>query len=91
MQQDALGRSVRIKYVGSIAFSLAHRRPPTDRPRKAPRRNWPQSFYKRHPELKVSKSGALDWNRYNIYDKVIHWFEVIRQVLKDPSVLQENV
>jgi hypothetical protein len=70
VQQDALGRSVRIKYVGSIAFSLACQRPPTDRPRKPPGRKWPQSFYKRHPELKARKSGALDWNRYDIYERL---------------------
>ena len=42
-------------------------------------------------ELKASKCAALYWNRYDIYDKVIHWFEVISQVLQDPSVLQQNV
>jgi hypothetical protein len=90
-QQDALGRFVRIKYARSIAFSLACQRPPTDRPSKSPGRNWPQLFYKRHPELKASKNGAMDWNRYDIYDKVIHWFEVIGKVLQDPAILQENV
>ena len=92
VQQDAIGRPVRIKYVGLIAFSLARRRQAVeDRPRKPPGRNWPQCFYKRHLELKTSKCGALDWNRYDIYDKVIHWFEVISRVLQDPSVLQQNV
>jgi hypothetical protein len=71
IQQDALGRSVRIKYLRSIAFSLASQRPPADRPSKPPSKNWPQFFYKRHPELRASKSGALDWNRYDIYDKVV--------------------
>ncbi|KEY70102.1 hypothetical protein S7711_10297, partial [Stachybotrys chartarum IBT 7711] len=92
IQQDALGRPVRIKYLGPMAFTLAcRRRIPTDRPRKAPGANWPQSFYRRHPELKASKSTALDWKRYDIYDKVVHWFEVIRKVLEDPSILLENV
>ena len=92
VQQDALGRSVRIKYVRSIAFSLARQRSSTDRPSKPPGRNWPQLFYKRHAEvLKASKNGALDWNRYDIYDKVTHWFEVIGKVLQDPAILQENV
>lgn len=91
-QQDALGRPVRIKYIPSIAFSLARRqRPLADRPSKPPNKNWPQFFYKRHPELRASKNGALDWNRYDIYDKVVHWFEVIGKVLQDPVVLQENV
>jgi hypothetical protein len=73
VQQHALGRPVRIKYLGPIAYNLACRRPAAAaRPSKAPGGNWPQSFYKRHPELKASKSGALDWNRYDIYDKVLY-------------------
>ncbi|KFA81301.1 hypothetical protein S40288_04870 [Stachybotrys chartarum IBT 40288] len=92
IQQDALGRPVRIKYLGPIAFTLACRRQIlSDRPRKAPGMNWPQSFYRRHSELKASKSTALDWKRYDIYNKVIHWFEVIRKVLEDPSILPENL
>jgi len=39
VQQDALGRPVRIKYIRSIAFSLARQQPPTDRPSKPPGRN----------------------------------------------------
>ena len=39
----------------------------------------------------MSKSGALDWNRYNSYEKVVHWFEVIGKVLQDSTVLQEYV
>jgi hypothetical protein len=91
VQQDALGRPVRVKYIRSIAFSLACQRPPADRPSKPPYRNWPQAFYKRHPELRASKTGALDWNRYDIYNKVVQWFEVIGKVLDDLDVLQENV
>jgi len=91
VQQDALGRSVRIKYIRSRAFNLAHQRPPADRPSRPPYTNWTQFFYKRHPELRASKDGALDWNRYDIYDKVVHWFKVIGKVLQDPAVLQENV
>jgi hypothetical protein len=26
-----------------------------------------------------------------IYDKIVHWFEVIREVLQDPAILPENV
>ena len=91
VQQDALGRPIRMKYAGSIAFSLARQRPPTDRPCNAPGPNWHRDFYKRHSELKASNSEALDWNRYDIYYKVVHWFEVIRKVLEDPDVLQDNV
>ena len=92
IQQDALGRPVRIKYVGSIAFKLACRRPPANRPSKPPGKNWPQLFYKRHADvLKARNNKALDWNRYDIYNKVEHWFEVIGKVLQDPAILQENV
>jgi DDE superfamily endonuclease len=91
IHQDALGRSVQIKYVRSIAWTLARQRPPSDRPSKPPGRNWPRFFYKRHPALEGSRKGALDWNRYEIYDKVVHWFDVIGKVLQDPAVLQDNV
>ncbi|KAF1970934.1 hypothetical protein BU23DRAFT_426045, partial [Bimuria novae-zelandiae CBS 107.79] len=64
-RQDALGRPVRIKHLGSIAFSLACQRAPANRPCQPPGKNWPQSFYKRHPDLKASKAAALDWNRYD--------------------------
>lgn len=91
VHQDKLGRPVRIKYVSSIAFSLARRRSASERPLKPPGKNWPRCFYRRHPELKASTAKALDWNRYDIHDKVVHWFDVIGQVLKDPNVLQQNV
>jgi len=91
IHQDALGRPVQMKHVLSIAFSLACKRPLADRPCNPPYRNWAQFFYKRNPELTASRSGALDWRRYDIYDKVVHWFEVIEKVLTNPDVLQENV
>jgi hypothetical protein len=34
---------------------------------------------------------ALDWDRYNTYDKVVHWFEVISKVLQEPAVVPGNV
>jgi hypothetical protein len=35
----------------------------------------------------------MAWERHenNIYDKVIHWFEVVGKVLEDPAILPENV
>jgi hypothetical protein len=35
----------------------------------------------------------MAWKRHknNIYDKIIHWFKVIREVLQDPAILLENV
>ena len=91
VQQDALGRPVRIKYIRPIAFSLVRQRPPKDRPSKSPSKDWPQVFYKRYPELRACKSGAMDWIHYNIYKKVVHWFEVIGKTLQYSTVLQENV
>ncbi len=74
-----------------MAFGLACQRSPMDRPSKPPGKNWPQLFIKRHPKLKVSKNGVLDWNRYSIYDKVVRWFEVIGKLLEDPTILPQNV
>lgn len=91
VQQDALGRPVRIKYISSIAFNLARRRTTSERPLKPPGKNWPRSFQRRHAELKASTVKALDWNRYDIRKKVVHWFEVIGPVLRNPDVSQENV
>jgi len=93
LQMDDLGQPVRIKYLPQLAFSITRRRPMADRPSKPPGRNWPQAFQKRHPELTARRFRALDWNRHdiNIYDKIKDWFEVIRRVLDDPSILPENV
>jgi hypothetical protein len=35
----------------------------------------------------------MAWERHenNIYNKITHWFEVIREVLQDPATLPENV
>jgi hypothetical protein len=35
----------------------------------------------------------MAWERHenNIYNKITHWFEVIREVLQDPDILLENV
>jgi hypothetical protein len=34
---------------------------------------------------------ARERHENNIYDKIIHWFKVIREVLEDPAILPENV
>jgi hypothetical protein len=87
-----LGQPVRIKYIPSLAFSIASKRS-TNRPPQPPGRNWPQAFERRHPELKARRVKALDWNRHpnNIYEKMVEWFEIIREVLQAPDVRQENV
>ncbi|KAL6169814.1 hypothetical protein ACJQWK_04809 [Exserohilum turcicum] len=89
-----LGQPVRIKYIPSLAFSLARRRTTTTgKPIKLPGKNWARSFEKRSPRLKGRKVKAIDWKRHeqNIYTKVTHWFEVIKGVLLGPRVRPENV
>lgn len=36
---------------------------------------------------------SMDWKRRDkiIYEKTVHWFQVIEKVLKDPAVRAENV
>jgi hypothetical protein len=87
------GYPVRIKFLPSFAYSIARQRSMTNKSIKPPSKNWAQAFQKRHPELKSRRVRALDWKRHenNIYDKIIHWFEVIEKVLKDPAILPENV
>jgi hypothetical protein len=93
------GFPVPIKYLHSLASIIARQRsyvfqaPTTDETIDPPGRNWPQAFYKRHPELKPKRVKALDWDRHdnNIYNKITHWFEVIGKELHDPVILLENI
>ena len=88
-----LGNSVRIKYLPSLAFSIARQRS-TNKATKPPGRNWAQGFQKRHHlALKSRWVRPMAWERHenNIYDKITDWFEVIGKVLQDPAVLSENV
>ena len=39
----------------------------------------------------MSGSEALDWDRFHIYDKVTHWFDVISKVLHDLAIRPRNV
>jgi len=86
LQMENLGQPVRIKYLPSLAFSITRQRPTSNRPVKLPSKKWAQAFQKRHPELKSKRFRALDWNRYNIYDKVVHWFEVMEKELSKPDI-----
>jgi hypothetical protein len=92
-QMADLVNPVRIRFLPSLAFSIARRRSTTNKATKPPSKNWAQAFQKRHPAMKSRRMKAIDWNRHdrNIYDKIIHWFEVIGKVLNDPAVLLENV
>lgn len=60
---------------------------------RLPNKDWPQAFYKRHPELKAARVRAIDWQRHekNIRAKVENWFEVMSKQLSERGVLQENV
>jgi hypothetical protein len=88
-----LGNHVRIKFLPSLAFSIARQRSTTDKAIKPPNKNWPQGFSKRHLALKPKRMRARDWKRHdnNISNKITHWFKVIGEVLKDPAILPENV
>jgi hypothetical protein len=61
--------------------------------RTLPGKNWPQAFYKRHPELTSRRLKAIDWKRHeqNIYHKILEWFAIIGPQLQAPTVLKENV
>ncbi|KAH8204826.1 hypothetical protein TruAng_001015 [Truncatella angustata] len=93
LQMSDLGHPIRMKFIPSLAFRVTRHRPATERPLKPPGRNWSKALEKRHPELIARRVKAVDWNRHekNIYGKIIHWFEVIKDVLQDPVVLVRNV
>jgi hypothetical protein len=88
-----LGQPVRIKFIPSLAFSVARQRSTTNKPIKPPGKNWARAFEKRHPELKARRVKAIDWKRHgnNIHDKITKWFKVIGKVPQDLAVLPENV
>ena len=92
---SSFGQPVRIKYIPTLAFSIAHRRSPASRPNKPPSKDWAQAFGRRHPKLKSRRVRSIDWKRHkiHIYDKVTKWFQVISKVLKDPAthIRRENV
>ena len=90
-----LRQPVRVKYIPSLAFSVARQRSivTTDDLIKSSNKNWPRAFGKRHPELKAKRVRALDWKRHenNIYVKITHWFEVIGRIIQNPAILRGNV
>ena len=58
-QMADLGNPVRIKYIPSLAFSVARRRSTANKATKPPHRNWAQAFQKRHPALKSRRVRAM--------------------------------
>lgn len=90
---SSLGQPVRIKYLRSLAFSIARQRSTKNKSIKRPGKNWPRAFEKRHPELQARRVRSIDWKRHgsNIHEKITEWFDVIGQILQDPCVLRENL
>ena len=89
-----LGQPVRIKFIPSLAFSVARQRSTSNQPIKPPGKNWPRAFEKRHPELKARRVRSIDWKRHGntIHDKIREWFEMIGRVLQhDLAILPKNV
>jgi len=88
-----------VKFLGSIAHVIKRQRSSAfqiltaDDGVRPPGKNWPQGFYKRHPELKARRVKPLDWawHGHNIYDKALQWFTVIGRELSDPAIVLENV
>jgi len=93
LRMSDFGCPVRIKFLPSLAFCIARRRPTMDKAIRPPGKNWPQAFWKRHTELNPRRVGAMDWNHHdiNIYDKITHWFEVIGKELHNPDIMPKNV
>jgi hypothetical protein len=67
-----LRKPVRIKFIPSLAFSIAHERSTIAKAIKPPCKNWAQGFVKRHPALKSRRVKAIDQKPHenNIYEKV---------------------
>jgi hypothetical protein len=79
---SSFGQPVRIKYIPTLAFSIARQRTLAI-PNQPPGKNWAQAFRKRHAELKAERVRSINWKRHEIYiyDKVTEWFEVCYFVL----------
>ncbi|PVH73100.1 hypothetical protein DL98DRAFT_431862, partial [Cadophora sp. DSE1049] len=55
-----LGNPMRIKFVPSLAFTIACQRSTIKKPINLPGKNWAQGFVRRHPALKSQKVRAID-------------------------------
>ncbi|KAI3579661.1 hypothetical protein IWW34DRAFT_444130 [Fusarium oxysporum f. sp. albedinis] len=60
---SSLGQPVRVKYIPTLAFSIARRRSPANRPNKPPGKSWAQAFRRRHLQLKARSVKLVDWER----------------------------
>ena len=88
LMKSELGHSVRIKFLPSIAFSVARQRSSLKKPNKRPGQKWARCFTKRHPNIRARTVKPVDWKRREqyTYGKMAQWFEVIAKVLQDPAV-----
>ena len=88
VRMSNLGFPLPIKYIPSLAFTIARGRKPNP-----PSKNWAKRFEERQPELQSRKVKPVDWKCHdiNIYDKITQWFEMINKELQDPDVRPENV
>jgi hypothetical protein len=63
------GYPLPVKFLRSLALIIVRQRssifqiPAPDPEARPPGKNWPQGFYKRHPELKSRRLKAIDWKR----------------------------
>ncbi|KAF2627124.1 hypothetical protein BU25DRAFT_342356, partial [Macroventuria anomochaeta] len=64
---SSFDQPVCIKYIPTLAFSIARRRSPASRSNKPPGKNWAQAFGKRHPELKARRVKSIHWKRHAIH------------------------
>jgi hypothetical protein len=93
------GYPLPVKFLRSLAQTIVRQRSSIfqitdpDLDVRPPGKNWPQGFYRRHPQLKARRLRAIDWKRdgSQIEDKIRHWFAIIGRELADPAVLPENV
>jgi hypothetical protein len=60
LKMSDLGYPIRMKFIPSLAYSVTHYRPTTERPLKAPRYNWAKALEKRYPILLARRVKALD-------------------------------
>lgn len=80
-----LERSIRVKYISSLVFSIVRQRSVVaiDDLSKFLNKNWSRVFEKRNSELKTRRIRTIDWKRHenNIHVKITHWFEVIERII----------
>jgi hypothetical protein len=79
----SFGQPVHIKFIRSLAFSIARQQTYEDRPTKPLGKNWPKAFEKLHPQLQAKRVRSIGWKRHsnNIHEKVVECFDVIGSVL----------